>query len=177
MLMRYCCEEFLFYSRGSNGKLSLRFPTYGSKKDSYVIPENKEVYMQMLRVIRMAVKEPNFHTAEIQGATDLSFIVCAESAADAAGNLWFDLHIKDLCVFKGISIQQTNSGAVDRICISLPSLPFSEHPHEHYRAVFQGLPTEHAVKINQAPCMDCASLIKDLVLREYNEVYLSQQQS
>lgn len=162
--------------QGSTGKLSLRFPTYGSAKDSYVLPENKAVYMQMLRVIREAVKEQHFHTAEISGSTDLYLIARAATTSNADNSPWFDLRINDLCDFKGITIQQINA---DNICINLPSLPCSEGLHEQYCAVsvFQGLSTEHAVMINQTPCTDCASFIEDLVLHEYSDVYLSQQSS
>lgn len=78
--------------QGRCGKLSLRFPTFGSEKDSYVIPEDKAAYMQMLHVVRMAVKENGFHTAEIKGTTALSLFLRQTPAGFATTDVFFDLH-------------------------------------------------------------------------------------
>lgn len=153
-------------------KLSLRFPTYGPTKQSYVLPENKAVYMQMLQVIRAAVKADGFHIAEQKGTAKLSLSVTGELVEDFLIDGFFSLVVEGFCTLDGITTyvhqNQATASLRQSAAVQLPFLPPDLTLEKKHRClvVFQGLQNAVNPYTGEAELFDYEAFIKELVLQK-----------
>lgn len=155
-------------------KLALRFPTYGQGQSSYVLPDSKEAYLQMLRVIAMAVKDKGFHMSEVSGDAQLALSVQGDLTPAAPFDARFSLHIDGLCVLDGITTTVSYNKPFQKhvVGVNMPTIPVSgdQDERQEYLAVFQGLRKACYDRFNHARTLDHAFLIEKLVLEKRYEL-------
>lgn len=159
---------------------SIAFPGYtvkaenarnGEEHMSYVLPDSKEAYADMLQTIKMAVEDPEHHFGHIKGDHLPELKVSGKAVEESLADGRYSLIIKGLCTLTGItSMHVKDDNGHDFIAVNAPTIGSYEHEGEkRYNRAFEGLTVEWE-KDGKKEKRDYGLLIRNMVRGERKEI-------
>ena len=156
-----------------SGGHHIQFPGFG-ENGSYVVPNSKEAFAQILDVIEKAVADNEKHFGHVAGKMKVPLSVSGKAVNEPYADGRYSLAVGDICNVYGITTQvvpyEKEGKESSFVAVRVPNLPPYEKDGEKvFPPVFKGLKSHYEVDGKEKET-DYAQLIQAMVISERKKI-------